>query len=483
MCQCGRSVGPRLPAEIVGRLRVGYLPEVAVVSADCAELDRFLDDEDVVSVALEVRQRLLWTDRNCEDDLCGAGIGDLPETGPRSRARGDAIVDNDNRFARYLWWLPLAAVGREFLGGRLGGPLAFAFEILLVDIVALDCLLVDPGAAVAGRGTDGELGVARHRHLLGRDDIQRRADPVGDGTCHREAAARDTQHEVGIGVALRNQVRELVARICPVLEHGRYISRETEKSRGRFTVRASLSGPQTQAAARTIDRIMVSGRPERDNGEPVELSPTRLNLLCDCPRCFWVRMCRGTSRPEKAFPSIVAGVERELRTVLDQHRDAGTLPHVLRESRLDAALVTDREFLSNCRTWQNEPTVHDDASGAVLRGAMDDLLKRPDGSYVPLDYKTHNAAPDEVHPAYRRQLECYAYLLRENDYPTADFGLLLYLYPTSSAAGVRMNADLHWVPLRLDRPQTLMQRATTVLSGPVPDYTEDCEFCSWAETA
>jgi len=94
------------------------------------------------------------------------------------------------------------------------------------------------------------------------------------------------------------------------------------------------------------------------DGAPA-LSPARLNLLCDCERCFWVRMQRGESRPKGAFPSVVSGVEREVRALFDRHREVGTLPPALRTARLDATLVDDESFLTACRAWQREPTVTD----------------------------------------------------------------------------------------------------------------------------
>lgn len=217
------------------------------------------------------------------------------------------------------------------------------------------------------------------------------------------------------------------------------------------------------------------------DGAPA-LSPARLNLLCDCERCFWVRLQRGESRPKGAFPSVVSGVEREVRALFDRHREAGTLPPALRTARLDATLVDDESFLTACRTWQREPTVTDPDTGAVLRGALDDLLELPDGTYVPLDYKTHGSPPETVHPNYQRQLECYAHLLAENGHPTAPFGLLLYVFPTGDGS-ITFDTELRWVRLRPGRPRALIRRAVGVLAEPIPDYTEDCEFCSWAQTA
>ncbi|MBP1987744.1 PD-(D/E)XK nuclease family protein [Halolamina salifodinae] len=218
-----------------------------------------------------------------------------------------------------------------------------------------------------------------------------------------------------------------------------------------------------------------------DDGPPA-LSPARLNLLVDCERCFWVRMQRGETRPEEAFPSVVSGVEREVRAAFERHREAGTLPPALRTARLDATLVDDDAFLSACRTWQRDPTVTDPDTGAVLRGAMDDLLELADGAFVPLDYKTHGTPPETVYPGYQRQLECYGHLLAENGHRTAPFGLLLYVYPTGDGP-ITFDTELRWVRLRPGRPRALMRRAVRVLAGSVPEYSEDCEFCSWAETA
>jgi len=34
-----------------------------------------------------------------------------------------------------------------------------------------------------------------------------------------------------------------------------------------------------------------------------ELSPSSLNLLEDCPRCFWLQLVKKIRRPNGAFPS------------------------------------------------------------------------------------------------------------------------------------------------------------------------------------
>ena len=41
----------------------------------------------------------------------------------------------------------------------------------------------------------------------------------------------------------------------------------------------------------------------------VTLSPSSLNLMKDCPRCFWVQFNKGIKRPNGIFPSLPSGID------------------------------------------------------------------------------------------------------------------------------------------------------------------------------
>lgn len=213
------------------------------------------------------------------------------------------------------------------------------------------------------------------------------------------------------------------------------------------------------------------------------LSPSRLGLFDECPRCFWLAVTEGLRRPSGPFPSLPSGMDREIKAHFDRHRARRQLPPEL-DGRVDERLVDDQPFLERVRDWRREPRLVDEPRGVVLRGAVDDLLQTADGQLVVIDYKTRGYPPkgDGAPDYYRRQLNCYNLLLRETGHPTADHAYLLYYYPDRVDGGdVTFHTDLVAVPVDVGAARTLLERAVETLDGGRPDAGGDCEFCEWVE--
>lgn len=213
-----------------------------------------------------------------------------------------------------------------------------------------------------------------------------------------------------------------------------------------------------------------------------ELSPSRLGLFDECPRCFWLSVRKGLRRPSGPFPSLPAGMDREIKAHFDRHRARSQLPPEL-DGRVDERLLADQSFLQGVRDWRRAPRLVDEPLGVVLQGAMDDLLQTTDGRLVVLDYKTRGYPPkgDGAPDYYRRQLNCYNLLLRETGHPTADHAYLLYYHPDRVNGGdVTFHTDVVAVPVDVGAARTLLERAVVVLDSGVPEATDDCEFCEWA---
>lgn len=216
---------------------------------------------------------------------------------------------------------------------------------------------------------------------------------------------------------------------------------------------------------------------------PHDLSPTRLNLFAECPRCFWLRVVEGVERPSRPFPSLPGGMDRAIEAHFDRHRAAGTLPPAL-DGAVDAVLEPDGELLERCRRWQADPCYRDEPNDVVLRGALDDLLRAEDGSLVVLDYKTRGYPPRRASGApdyYARQLTCYALMLESAGHQTAQHGFLLYYYPDSVGddGTARFHTELRRVPVDVGRIEATVARAAETLDGPIPDYEPNCAFCAW----
>jgi CRISPR/Cas system-associated exonuclease Cas4 (RecB family) len=213
-----------------------------------------------------------------------------------------------------------------------------------------------------------------------------------------------------------------------------------------------------------------------------KLSPRRVNLFMECERCFWLRVNQGVKRPTGPFPSLPGGMDDMIKTYFDKFRSRGEQPPELDEAEVDAIPLQDTDFLAKARKWQTEPKYHDEANDVLLRGGVDDLLRREDGSIIVLDYKTRGYPPkDEVPDYYARQVNLYNLILRENGYDTADHGLLLYYYPDQiqDTGEVLFENEVKQVPVDIEAARKFLRDAAETLNGSIPDHNPDCDFCDW----
>lgn len=210
------------------------------------------------------------------------------------------------------------------------------------------------------------------------------------------------------------------------------------------------------------------------------LSPSSLNLFKECPRCFWLQLREGVKRPDSIFPSLPSGMDRVLKAHFDSFRDKGELPPEL--SKLKGyALFDDPALLE---VWRNnrKGITWTDSKGNVLRGAVDNLLKKGD-KLVVLDYKTRGFPLKEDTAAhYQDQLNIYNFLLQKNGYKTEDYAYLLFYHPSRVLASgeVVFHTDLVKMEVDVDNAEKLFRKGLKALEGSIPDASKECGFCGWA---
>jgi hypothetical protein len=213
---------------------------------------------------------------------------------------------------------------------------------------------------------------------------------------------------------------------------------------------------------------------------PYKFSPSRLSLLADCPRCFWLSYRKGIERPAGIFPSLPSGMDKILKAHFDSFVDRDELPPELAELKGTVRLFQDRKLLDE---WRNNyrGVIWTDPNGNVLRGAVDNILQKGDKLIV-LDYKTRGFPLSDGYAAYYQdQMDFYNFLLRKNGYETEDYAYLLVYHPVKvNASGeVLFHTDLLELKVDVDNAERIFRKALDILSGDMPEADEECKYCQW----
>ncbi len=208
-----------------------------------------------------------------------------------------------------------------------------------------------------------------------------------------------------------------------------------------------------------------------------KLSPSSMNLIEDCPRCFWLQIVKKISRPSGIFPSLPSGVDKMLKEHFDRFRDNNDLPPELKHHKIDAQLFDDKELLKKWRNNLKGIEFKDEENDILLHGAVDNLLSK-EGKLIVLDYKTRGfALKEDTAHHYQDQLDIYNFLLRKNGYETEDYAYLLFYMPERVLESGEFIFKNELVKMRVDveHAEFLFKRAIKLLKEDCPEET--CEWC------
>ncbi|MBI2654358.1 PD-(D/E)XK nuclease family protein [Candidatus Woesearchaeota archaeon] len=212
---------------------------------------------------------------------------------------------------------------------------------------------------------------------------------------------------------------------------------------------------------------------------PYKFSPSSLNLLKECPRCFWLHFNKSIKRPDSIFPSLPSGMDRILKIHFDSFIGKG-LPPELAKLNGKYKLFDNAELLA---VWRNnfKGISYADGKGNVLHGAVDNILVKGKKLIV-LDYKTRGfPLKDDTAGHYQDQLDIYNFLLRKNGFKTLDYSYLLFYHPkhVTPNGDVCFHTDLVKMKISVSNAEKIFNDALKTLNSGIPDAGEGCGFCSW----
>ena len=220
-----------------------------------------------------------------------------------------------------------------------------------------------------------------------------------------------------------------------------------------------------------------------------KLSPSSLNLMHECPRCFWLSEHKVWKRPSGIFPSLPSGMDKILKEHFDRFMEKGILPPELDKSEckeMECKLYDDKEKLT---LWRNnfKGISYEDKQGNILHGAVDNILVKYHGKkqkLIVLDYKTRGyALKEDTHEHYQNQIDIYNFLLRKNGYETEDFAFLLFYVPKEvlPTGEIIFTTTLKRMKVDVSNAENIWKKALKLLNEECPPVLSKDKVCEWCE--
>lgn len=212
-----------------------------------------------------------------------------------------------------------------------------------------------------------------------------------------------------------------------------------------------------------------------------------------CPRCFWLDVRLKLTRPSSPPFRINSAIDELLKKEFDVFRKKGE-PHPMMIEHGVAAKPMQHDDLERWRhNFTGVFTLHEPTNLHVF-GAIDDVWVNENGELIVVDYKATAKAGEvsidsDWQISYKRQLEVYQWLLRQNGFTVSDTGYFVYTNGRIDLDGFYDKVEFRtkiipytgsdaWVEPTLKKMKKTMEGdmpkvGTAAMGGP-------CEFCEYA---
>ncbi len=223
--------------------------------------------------------------------------------------------------------------------------------------------------------------------------------------------------------------------------------------------------------------------------EPFKLSRSKIDLFLQCPRCFYLDRRSGVGRPP-GFPfALNSAVDHLLKKEFDIHRVAGSKHPLMEQYGIDAVPARHDKLDDWRHNFTGVSCLHAPTNFTVT-GAIDDLWLNNAGEYVVVDYKATakeekiNALDKDWHDGYKRQMEIYQWLLRQNGLTVSDTGYFVYCNGKTDrkAFDGKLEFDLTLIPYtgKSDWVDKALTDAKACLdANNIPQANPDCDYCAY----
>lgn len=229
------------------------------------------------------------------------------------------------------------------------------------------------------------------------------------------------------------------------------------------------------------------GQYKKGQKEPFKLSRSKIDLFVECPRCFYLDRVCGISRPSIPAFTLNSAVDFLLKKEFDICRSQKTQHPIMKTYNIDAIPLEHAKMGEWRENFVGVQYLHS-PTNLLIFGAVDDLWKNSKGEIHVVDYKSTSkedeiTLDDKWKEGYKRQMEVYQWLLRNNDLEVSERGYFVFANALKNKESFdgKLEFDLSVIPYDGDSSwieDTIFRIKETLDKEELPESSSECEHCN-----
>jgi hypothetical protein len=229
------------------------------------------------------------------------------------------------------------------------------------------------------------------------------------------------------------------------------------------------------------------------SNEPFRLSRSKIDSFLNCARCFYLDRRLGVGQPPGYPFSLNSAVDALLKKEFDVYRAAKSSHPLMKKYGVDAVPLQDERMNLWRDALRGGIQFHHQKSNFLVTGGVDDVWVNPKGELIIVDYKATSKTGEvnldaEWQIGYKRQMEIYQWLFRQNGFKVSPVGYFVYCNGDTDkeAFDAKLEFDIKVIPYE-GKPDwvegVLMDAKKCLISSGIPQASSVCDFCAYRKAA
>lgn len=231
-----------------------------------------------------------------------------------------------------------------------------------------------------------------------------------------------------------------------------------------------------------------------NSSTPFKLSRSKIENFIRCPRCFYLDRRLGIDIPPTPSFTLNNAVDTLLKKEFDIHRVAQTAHPIMEAYGVDAVPLAHSEMDAWRDAIRRGIQYLYEPENLLITGGIDDVWVNPKGELLIVDYKATSKDGEVVlegsgwEMSYKRQMEIYQWLFRNNNFKVSDTGYFVYCNGDKDRKAFDKKLEFKvtllpyeghdtWIPL------TLKKIRACLMGNKIPEANASCDYCKYRKAA